>query len=1162
MISVLYVDDESALLEVTKDFMERGEGFKVDTAISAREAIEKLKAERYDALVADYLMPEMDGLELLRYLRPRCNGMPFILFTGKGGEEVAIEALNAGADFYVQKKGSPRTQFAELETKIRSAVARRQSELALRRSEENFRSLVEGLTDVIFTLNEEGIIAYINPGIRRFGHEPKDLIGRDFATLVSAEDIPAVARQLADVKQGLPVSFEFRMTDASGQPHSVRAACSPRTDHGRFIGGQGQITDVTETKNDDDQVHRRMDLHQVLFNLSPDVMLVIDPETGLPVECNDGACHQLGYTREEFMGYNLKEGEVADVPQKIREMIPEILQKGQATFETRHRTRDGGIRDMVVTARVFDDGTTKKIGAIVHDATEENEQKRIISGQVQRLHETFEQSPLAQLILFPDGHIISVNRAGADLLGCPVHDMTGRSVVEFMDNGEHARFSESLGELARSGSIHATRFSLAPRDGRKPVISLDGTVVKGSNGEICQHLVSLTDITGWERETAGLKELATTTGAVIAGAREGIFVCTPDLRITGWNPAMEDITGIAAPDALGQLPADLLPPLGETGEDSPAARALAGEIVATPDFRYEYPAAGKRGWARAIFSPLRDASGKITGIIGVVQEITARIKTLLRIKAANRLYAISAHVSATASVVHELEALLAETCRIAVDGDTVSMAWIGLFDHAAGILRPVAQAGTGGELPKGGYPINGPGEGGGLAGDAIRTGAPAISSDTETDPAAEPWRDDALRDGYRSESAIPFRLKGEIVGVLTLCSDEPFAFSGEEADVLTLLGSTLSSALDLLDKKTLQRRAGKGGHGSWERTRFLADGIESAAVPFAAVYADGSTGAVNAALCTLLGYTEDEVLSLPLTNLLDLPAHDGDRFQQVLATKKPDRFESSIRKKDGTCSPAELFLQAITDETSGQPCVGVFITDISDRKQRTDLLDRERLQYRTFFETCSAALMITTPEGTVLAANPAACRLFGQTVDALRSAGGGGLAGTGDPRFLELVRTCGEAGSADGELRFIRGDGTPVDAMVFATRFPDHDGSPALNLVLLDLTEYKKATKARIQEQDMAVAILDSLPNPVRRSDPSGEAIFFNRAWLAFTGRDKSDEKGDGWTEGIHPDDWNRYREAVRENETGRGTAGVEYRLRYNSGEYRWIREFRIPEPA
>src|SRR5208283_5021078 len=147
MISVLYVDDESALLEVTKNFMERGGGFNVDTAISAQEAIEKLKAERYDALVADYLMPDMDGLVLLKYLRPRCNGMPFILFTGNGSEEIAIDALNSGADFYVQKKGSPRTQFAELETKIRSAVARRQSENILRQSEKDLRSLVEQLTD-------------------------------------------------------------------------------------------------------------------------------------------------------------------------------------------------------------------------------------------------------------------------------------------------------------------------------------------------------------------------------------------------------------------------------------------------------------------------------------------------------------------------------------------------------------------------------------------------------------------------------------------------------------------------------------------------------------------------------------------------------------------------------------------------------------------------------------------------------------------------------------------------------------------------------------------------------------------------------------------------------------------------------------------------------
>ncbi len=116
--------------------------------------------------------------------------MPFILFTGKGGEEVAIEALNAGADFYIRKGDSPRAQFAELETKIRSAVARRQSERALRQSERAYRSLVENLTGIVFTVNDEGILTYASPRISRFGYDPDDVTGKDFAILVCAEDIP------------------------------------------------------------------------------------------------------------------------------------------------------------------------------------------------------------------------------------------------------------------------------------------------------------------------------------------------------------------------------------------------------------------------------------------------------------------------------------------------------------------------------------------------------------------------------------------------------------------------------------------------------------------------------------------------------------------------------------------------------------------------------------------------------------------------------------------------------------------------------------------------------------------------------------------------------------------------------------------------------------
>lgn len=1052
MIPVLLVDDESALLEVTKIFLERGGEFKVETAASAEEAIGKLKREKYEALVSDYQMPGMDGIEFLKYLRPRCKGMPFILFTGKGGEEVAIEALNAGADFYIRKGSSPRSQLAELETKIRSAVARRQGEQTLRQSEKAYRSLVENLTGIVFTVNDEGILTYASPRINRFGYDPKDVTGKDFAILVCAEDIPLVAHHFARVKQGMTSRFEFRIISKSRQSCRVCASCRPEMDQAKCVGVQGLLTEIPE--------------------------------------------HEKG----------------GETP--------------------------GG-----------------------HEVAEENVARQTRTGRAALFEETFRQAPLACLTLSKDGSITDINRAALVLLGCPAETVIGRDLAGFIAREDQARFSAGILELKHAGSIHAERFVLARNGGCATIVSLDGSVVLDHGGNASLLFVTLTDITGQVRKATMLQATTASAEGILAGAREGILVCTPALVLSRWNPAMEDITGIAARDACGKPLADMLPFLHGTGPDSPPVRAMAGEIVATPDSRYEYPGSGKCGWARAIFSPLRDARGNGEGIIGVVQEITLRTTAARRIRAANRLYAISSRVSTAVAQARDLETLLAGTCRIAADEDAIGMAWIGLFDHAAGILRPVSHAGDGEGLPKEGYRIADADQGTGLVGDAIHSGIPVTCHDTTTDP--KPWMDEAHRQGYRSLAAVPFRLKGQIVGVLTLCSGEPDAFSDEESEQLALLGTTLSSALDLLDKKTFQRRAGKGSHGSWERTQFLAGGIESASVPFVAVFPDGSTGAVNSSLCAMLGYTEDELLALPLPSLFfGGTTADEDRFMRVITTKIPERYESTIRTKDGTILPVECFLQAMTDETSGQPCAYAFITDIADRKQRMDRLEEEWQQYLAFFETASAAIMVTTPEGSVLAANPAACRLFGRTEEALRSAEGGGLAGTGDPRFVELARTCKENGTAQGELRLIREEGMQFDAAVRAAWIKDQNGRAAMNLTLWDITGQKLAGAARKQDRNGGVSILDSLPNPLRRSNPDGECIFFNKAWLAFTGRVPADERGDGWMEGIHPDDRDRYRETLMEQDHYQGPSETEYRLRNNAGEYRWIREVRIPGPA
>jgi DNA-binding response OmpR family regulator len=134
-IRVLYVDDEPSLLEIAKLFLEREGAFIVDTLPSAPEALKQLNTKRYDAILSDYQMPEMDGITFLKKLRATGNTTPFIIFTGRGREEVVIEALNNGADFYIQKGGEARSQFAELSNKIHYAVSRKQSEEALGVSE-------------------------------------------------------------------------------------------------------------------------------------------------------------------------------------------------------------------------------------------------------------------------------------------------------------------------------------------------------------------------------------------------------------------------------------------------------------------------------------------------------------------------------------------------------------------------------------------------------------------------------------------------------------------------------------------------------------------------------------------------------------------------------------------------------------------------------------------------------------------------------------------------------------------------------------------------------------------------------------------------------------------------------------------------------------------
>ena len=178
MYSVLYVDDEPHLLALGKLFLEKSGEFAVDTKESAQDGLALFASRHFDAIISDYQMPDKDGIEFLKEVRSDYGDVPFILFTGRGREEVVIEAINSGADFYLQKGGDPKSQFAELAHKIKQAVRKKHAEASLRTSERMISDIISFLPDATFAIDREGTVVSWNWAIEEMtGVKARDIIG-------------------------------------------------------------------------------------------------------------------------------------------------------------------------------------------------------------------------------------------------------------------------------------------------------------------------------------------------------------------------------------------------------------------------------------------------------------------------------------------------------------------------------------------------------------------------------------------------------------------------------------------------------------------------------------------------------------------------------------------------------------------------------------------------------------------------------------------------------------------------------------------------------------------------------------------------------------------------------------------------------------------------
>jgi PAS domain S-box-containing protein len=307
-ILILYVDDETPLLDIGKLFLEQSADFSVDTTLSALTALEILKTKTYDCIVSDYHMPKMDGISFLKAVRVSHGDLPFILFTGRGREEVVINAINNGADFYLQKGGDAVPLYTELAHKIRQAVAGRrateklraayeqiaaseeelrsqlddlvENQEALKRSEEKFRDIVETSPEQIWEMDTEGTFTYMSPSsVSTLGYPPEDIVGKTIFSILTGparegfrEIFFSGNRTRKQVNE-----YNLPMVRQDGQVIFMETRSVPLFDRkGQFTGFRGTARDVTDRKRAEEALRASEEKFRALVENSLDGIIITD----------------------------------------------------------------------------------------------------------------------------------------------------------------------------------------------------------------------------------------------------------------------------------------------------------------------------------------------------------------------------------------------------------------------------------------------------------------------------------------------------------------------------------------------------------------------------------------------------------------------------------------------------------------------------------------------------------------------------------------------------------------------------------------------------------------------------------------------------------------------------------------------------------------------
>jgi PAS domain S-box-containing protein len=491
---VLHVDDDSSFLTIAKECLRMHGEFQVETARCIEEAKDKLGREKYDVIVCDYQIPGKDGLEFLKELRKEGNDIPFIIFTGKGREEVAIKALNMGADGYFNKNGEPKTVYGELAHGIRQALERKTAKAERWQREEKLRATLDSSPDPIIISDLDGSIIDCNEATLTLTGYPskKEIVGKNSFEFIAEKDRERALKNLKKASEQEAVkNVEYTFLKKGKEEYQGELSVTALKDSsGNITGFVGTIRDITERKETERRLRESEEHYRLLFEQSP-FGIKITHADGTVIDANSNMQTITGYSKDELKKIN--SFDMYEKPEQRKALLQAIKQHGGVVgFSARLKRKDGASVDALLNVSQVHIRGKNFLQTTLQDITEQKKAEEELRHFSAAIKESIDGIVISDL----EGTVVDLNETALGFYGAiNKSEVIGKSAFDLMPPEQKTKLSENMNEVMAKGRGRRRVFDVITKNGARISVDITTSLMRNADGSPAGLVAILRDVT-------------------------------------------------------------------------------------------------------------------------------------------------------------------------------------------------------------------------------------------------------------------------------------------------------------------------------------------------------------------------------------------------------------------------------------------------------------------------------------------------------------------------------------------------------------------------------------------------------------------------------------------------------------------------------------------